>query len=148
MPTLSRRQFISSICVLSIDVAPAETFAGGARVALSGYDPVSYFTEGRPEKGLAEFTASFDDATYWFKNAEHRSLFIANPERYAPQFQGFCTIDLSRGVKAEPDPEAWTIVNGKLYVFGAKRGPGVFAQDSAAILGKVDEKWPELSKQH
>ena len=53
------------------------------RLALKGYDPVSYFTEGRPEQGSAEYQASFDDATYWFKNAEHRALFVADPDRYA-----------------------------------------------------------------
>jgi hypothetical protein len=146
MAGFSRRQLIGIICGLGLGFLHAPTFAGDGRVALSGYDPVSYFTEGRPEKGLTEFSATFDDAVYRFKNAEHRSLFVANPDRYAPQFQGFCTIDLSRGIKTEPDPEAWTIANGKLYVFGKKRGPGVFAQDGVAILGKVAEKWPELQK--
>src|SRR5689334_6023954 len=87
------------------------------RVGLRGYDPVNYFTEGRPAKGSEQFTASFDEVTYWFKNAENRALFVKDPERYAPQFKGFCAIDLSRGLKTEPDPEAWTIANGKLYVF-------------------------------
>ena len=65
----------------------AETVA--QRIALSGYDPVSYFTAGRPEKGSPEFAAPFDDATYWFKSAEHRAMFLADPDRYAPQYSGF-----------------------------------------------------------
>jgi YHS domain-containing protein len=139
---VSRRQII--VCALSVGI-PAAALSD-PRLALGGYDPVSYFSVGHPDKGLPEFTATFDDATYYFTNAEHRALFVANPEQYAPQFQGFCTIDLSRGLKTEPDPEAWSIVDGKLYVFGKKRGPGVFAQDSSAILKNVAEKWPELRK--
>src|SRR5262249_44611279 len=114
---ISRRKFFGAISTLSVGI-PLSTALGETRLALSGYDPVAYFTEGHPEKGLPEFTAVFDDATYWFKSAEHRAQFASNPERYAPQFQGFCTIDLSRGLKTEPDPEAWSIVDGKLYVFG------------------------------
>src|SRR2546423_3233974 len=83
------------------------------RVALKGYDPVSYFTKGRPEKGSAEFAAAFDGATYWFRNAEHRARFVADPDRYAPQFSGFCAINISRGQKYEADPEAWAIADGK-----------------------------------
>ena len=145
MMNVSRRQVIGAISTLSL-VMPLSAALGEPRLALSGFDPVAYFTDGHPEKGLPEFTAVFDDATYWFKNAEHRAQFVSSPERYAPQFQGFCTIDLSRGIKTEPDPEAWSILDGKLYVFGKKRGPGVFAQDSAAILSKAAEKWPELRK--
>ena len=80
---------------LAVEAAPAT----GKRLALSGYDPVSYFTDGRPEKGSAEYQASFDDATYWFKSAEHRALFVADPDHYAPQFPGYCTVTLSRGAK-------------------------------------------------
>jgi hypothetical protein len=93
------------------------------RVALSGYDPVSYFTEGHPEKGRSEFTFAFDDAIYWFKNVEHRAMFAADPEHYAPQYAGFCTITVSRGGKFEADPEAWKIWDDKLFVFGSKNGP-------------------------
>jgi YHS domain-containing protein len=150
MSYVSRRLLIASILALSA-VAPLHALAGAAgtdeRAALRGYDPVSYFLKAAPEKGSPEFTGSYDDATYWFASAEHRALFLANPDRYAPQFRGFCTIDVSRGVKTEPDPEAWTIVDGKLYVFGKKRGPGVFAQDGAAILAKATDAWPKLNEQ-
>jgi hypothetical protein len=118
-----------------------------SRVALSGYDPVSYFTDGHPEKGTSQFTAAFDDVTYWFKSAEHRRLFIADPDHYAPQFDGFCAITVSRGAKAEPDPEAWTITDGKLYVFRTKQGPTVFSQQTASILEKAAQTWPTLHKQ-
>jgi YHS domain-containing protein len=113
----------------------------GKRVALQGYDPVSYFTEGRPEKGSAEFSAAFEDATYWFKNAEHRALFVADPDRYAPQFGGWCAMSLARGEVVEPDPESWAIAEGKLYVFGQKIGPALFAEHRADNVERAIQNW-------
>jgi hypothetical protein len=126
----------------------AETGAAAAekRVALSGYDPVSYFTDGHPEKGSADYSATFDDATYWFKNPEHRALFVADPDHYAPRFSGYCTIYLSRGEKHEADPEAWAIAGGKLYVFSAKQGVPVFQQQTAEIIYKATQNWPDVRK--
>jgi YHS domain-containing protein len=151
MSNLSRRSILVGLPVLA-------TLAGGRasraaepasparekRLALKGYDPVSYFTEGRPEKGSAEYSATFDDATYWFKSAEHRTLFVNDPDHYAPQFGGHCTIMVSRGEKYEADPEAWTIADGKLYVFSDKKGVPFFEQQTASIVEKAAKNWPEL----
>jgi YHS domain-containing protein len=120
----------------------AEDATNSSRIVLSGYDPVSYFTEGKPEKGLAELSASYDNGTYWFKNADHRATFVANPDRYAPQFGGLCAVDLSRGIKTEPDPEAWTIADGKLYVFSDKRGPSFFAEQGPSIVEAAAKNFP------
>jgi YHS domain-containing protein len=153
MINISRRSVLVSFFMFSLVAQLGETTlaadnpgASANRVALSGHDPVSYFTAGRPEEGLAEFSASFEDATYWFKNAEHHALFVGDPERYAPQFGGLCAIDLSRGNKTEPDPEAWVIVDGKLYVFGKKIGPALFAEQRTSILEKSTQNWRELRK--
>jgi YHS domain-containing protein len=133
-------------CVLGVFIpasAPlAEDATRSSRIVLSGYDPVSYFTEGKPVKGLAELSASYDNGTYWFKNADHRAMFVANPDRYAPQFGGLCAIDLSHGIKTDPDPEAWTIVDGKLYVFSDKRGPSFFAEQGPSIVEAAARNWP------
>jgi YHS domain-containing protein len=118
----------------------------GPRVALKGYDPVAYFTDGKPEKGSSEFTFAFDDTTYWFRNAEHRAKFVSDPERYAPQFDGYCAIQLSRGHKVEADPEAWTITKGKLYVFSMKKGVPKFEKESVEILAKANENLGQLRK--
>jgi YHS domain-containing protein len=147
----SRRSALLALSILgaAAGLGAVETGSSAAekRVALSGYDPVSYFTDGRPEKGSAEYSAAFDDATYWFKSAEHRALFVADPDHYAPQFDGYCAINVSRGMKQEADPEAWAIADGRLYVFSAKQGVPFFQQQTAAIVDKAAEKWPEL-RQH
>jgi YHS domain-containing protein len=151
MSCLSRRSIVTGlpVLVLAATVARVSRAADGGpgtgkRLGLSGYDPVSYFTDGRPEKGLADYQASYDDATYWFKTPEHRATFLADPDHYAPQFQGFCTVTLSRGAKYEADPEAWVIADGKLYVFGAKEAVPRFRAQPVSIVEKATENWAKL----
>ncbi|TMJ35602.1 MAG: hypothetical protein E6G86_19900 [Alphaproteobacteria bacterium] len=79
-----------------------------------------------------------------FKSAEHRTLFAADPEHYAPQFDGYCAVQVSRGHKVEADPEAWTITNGKLYVFSGKPGVPIFQEQPVAIAKKANENWSKL----
>jgi len=148
MSEISRRVFMVGVIAAAScgSAARAQHAAstGDMRVALKGYDPVSYFTDGKPEQGSAEFTFAFDDTTYWFKSAEHKAKFAAEPERYAPQFDGFCAVQLSRGRKVEADPEAWEITNGKLYVFSGKGGVPIFQKQPVAISEKAAENWPQL----
>jgi YHS domain-containing protein len=143
------RSFLVLIAVVAtltaaFETAVAQTPSHGRRVALSGYDPVSYFTPGRPEKGDDAFWFAYDDAIYRFKNAEHRAMFAAEPERYAPQYAGFCAAGLSKGYKEEPDPEAWAIVNGKLYVVALKERIEQFKRDPHSFIDKADANWPRL----
>ena len=119
----------------------AASFAQGnpaepLRVVLKGHDPVAYFTVGRPVKGVAEFKYDWDGERYLFANAGNRDKFAANPERYAPQFSGYCTGSMSRGVRNEADPEAWIIADGRLYLFGA-----VKFRDMAEKDGKQLAVW-------
>lgn len=150
MHPIERRRLIKGLVLLGFFALEESAMAGelvdAPRVSLRGYDPVSYFTEGKPEKGDPAFRAEYDNATYWFKSSEHRSLFVTDPERYAPQFGGFCTIDLSRGLVTEPDPEAWAIADGKLYVFGKKRGPSLFAENGSEYVPLATKNWKELRK--
>jgi YHS domain-containing protein len=108
---------------LSFGAAFAQSGAPSpVRVALKGYDPVAYFTEGKPVKGSATLAHDFDEARYYFSSPKHRDLFAGNPDRYAPRFGGYCTGSMSRGVKNEGDPEIWVIEDGRLYVFGSGKG--------------------------
>ncbi len=111
---------------------------------MSGYDPVSYFTPGHPEKGSNKFWFAFDDAVYYFRDAEHRAIFASAPDRYAPQYAGFCAAGLASGEKHEPDPEAWAIVNGKLYVVALKERIEEFKKDPGGFIGRADANWREL----
>jgi len=110
-------------------------------LAIKGYDPVAYFTIGRPERGLPEIEFEWDEHRYRFIRAEHRELFKADPVRYAPQFGNFCAMALTRGDLEEANPENWLISDGKLYVFGkpAPMGPVLFGQDLPGNIAKANE---------
>jgi YHS domain-containing protein len=153
MAGASRRLVLAAFSALGASAAfQTRLAAQGAkpaspeRVALNGYDPVAYFTDGRPAKGSGEFSASFDGTTYHFKNAQHRALFVADPDRYAPQYKAYCAITIARGAKQEVDPEAFLIWNGKLYMFAGKPGVDMFKQEAAAIVAKAESAWPEVNK--
>jgi YHS domain-containing protein len=139
-----RRLFLTAICgCVFAASARAQNWSPG-RVALSGYDPVSYFTVGHPERGSRRFTHAFDGANYLFVSEEHRRLFAADPVRYAPQFNGYCAISMSQGIKNEADPGAWAIRNGKLFVFGSKEGVPQFNGNPDMIAGEANEAWVKL----
>ena len=147
MGGLSRRSVVIGFPIVALAasgrgiVAADGLLTGEKRLALKGYDPVSYFIEGHPEKGSAEFQAVFDDTIYWFKSAEHRALFAGDPDHYAPQFRGYCTNTMSRGEYWEADPEAWAIVDGKLYVVGSKKGLVRFQNQTATAIEMANENW-------
>jgi YHS domain-containing protein len=146
--SLTRRAFLALAITTAVaspaSIVRAETPSHAVRLALHGYDPVSYFTEGHPEQGVERLSVSFDDAVYWFASEQHRAMFIANPDAYAPQYKGFCAISVSRNMIAEPDPKAWAISDGKLYVFSSPAWVARFEQDKVAILAQGAENWPEL----
>jgi YHS domain-containing protein len=148
MQQVTRRALNMALVGLALSaLVPRRLLAAEAateRVALKGYDPVGYFTDHKPVKGSAQFTASYDDVTYWFENAAHRATFVANPERYAPQYDGFCAINVARGHKYEADPEAWKIADGKLYVFLGKQGVPMFTAEKSKIVAQANANWPEL----
>jgi hypothetical protein len=85
-------------------------------LAIKGYDTVAYFTDSKATAGKKEFQYAWRDAKWEFISAEHRAMFIASPEKYAPQFGAFCALGVSMEAAVQVDPEAWTIVDGKLYL--------------------------------
>ena len=148
MGDLSRRCFVSAVLAVAFCCgnAAAQKHVADRRPAsrAQGLRPDLVFHRRQAGKGSSEFTFAFDDTTYWFKSAEHRDKFASDPERYAPQFDGFCALQLSRGLKVEADPEAWTITNGKLYVFSGKGGVPKFQEQPVAIAEKAGENWHQL----
>ncbi|MCB0569076.1 MAG: tat pathway signal sequence domain protein [Phaeodactylibacter sp.] len=84
--------------------------------AIDGYDPVAYFTRHQPVKGLPGITFEWEGAIWHFASKDNRELFAEKPERYAPQYGGWCAYGWAQGYPAKIDPEAWSIVDGKLYL--------------------------------
>ena len=112
-------------------------------VAISGYDAVAYFTEGKAVQGTSEFEHVWQDATWHFSSAEHRDLFASDPERYAPEFGGFCALAMSYGTVAKADPEMWAIVEGKLYLNYNEYARETFHKNLAENIAKADTKWAD-----
>ena len=147
-----------ALLVIFLAVVPSTwVLAGGVNkliatdsfgVAIKGYDTVAYFTEGRAVKGKEELEFVWQDATWRFSSAAHRGLFAANPERFAPKFGGHCAMGMSRNKKVAADPEAWTIVDGKLYMKFNKAARDQWRQNTADNIKKGEENWTKLSKQN
>lgn len=110
-------------------------------IAVNGYDVVAYFTDSNAIKGTEEHTVSWKDAKWLFASAEHASLFKANPEKYVPQYGGYCAFGCSRGYKAKTDPDAWTIVNGKLYLNYNAAVKNTWSRDMENYIKKSDAAW-------
>jgi YHS domain-containing protein len=107
---------------------------------------VAYFTQSKPVKGSSTFSYQWMNSTWWFASAEDRDEFVGNPEKYAPPYGGYCAYGVSQGHTAPIDPEAWTIIEVKLYLNYSK---GVKNTWSGAIPKHIDEanrNWPGLHK--
>jgi YHS domain-containing protein len=122
-------------------VVNASAFTG---TAIEGYDPVAYFNEGRPVEGKSEFAHDWMDATWYFASAEHRDLFAADPDKYAPQYGGYCAWAVSQGYTAKIDPEAWKIVDDRLYLNYSKDVQAQWVQDIPGNIAKGDANWPKI----
>ncbi len=116
--------------------------AGG--VALHGYDPVAYFVAGKPAAGNAAYTATHNGATYRFATGSNRDAFERNPDRYAPQFGGYCAMGVALNKKLDVDPDAWSIVDGKLYLNVSKKVQSDWKKDVPGNIAKADKNWPAI----
>ena len=111
---------------------------------LSGYDPVAYFTDAKPVRGSGYHTAVHEGVTYAFANAEHRSMFLANPQKYLPAYGGYCAYGVAVGKKFVVDPEAWRIVDGKLYLNLDKDIQQKWEKDIPWYIKKAEANWAQI----
>jgi YHS domain-containing protein len=142
------RSFLPVLIVAALLSAPVLAVApvnhDRSGLALQGYDAVAYFTDGRPVPGKAEFTHSWNGATWRFASREHRDLFAAAPEKYAPQYGGYCAKAVSENDTAAIDPQAWKIVDGKLYLNYSPKVQKLWEQDIPGRIASADKNWPGL----
>jgi len=114
--------------------------------ALSGYDPVAYFSAEKPTKGDAQYAYSWNGASWLFSSAENLEKFRSNPEAYAPQFGGYCAYAVSEGHTANGDPEAWKIVDGKLYLNYNKEIKQKWEENQTERIEKGVTNWEGFKK--
>lgn len=116
-------------------------------VAIKGYDPVAYFTDGHAVKGTREYVYEWNNAKWYFKDDSHRNLFAADPERYAPRYGGYCAATLaSTGEAAGVDPQAFKIIDGKLYLSWNKKLIDKFADGGDKAIQTADENWSKINQ--
>jgi len=132
---------LGSSPALAVDPIYTGTFSS---LALKGHDPVAYFTEGRPALGSKQFEHEWNGATWRFASARHRDLFRADPERYAPQYGGYCAYAVAHGGTAPGDPEVWKIVDDKLYLNVNRDIAQEWAKDIPGFIATADAKWPGI----
>ena len=115
-----------------------------AGIAIKGYDPVAYFTDGKPALGTKEFTAEYQGAIYQFASAAHRDAFKQNPTKYAPQFGGFCAMGAVFEKKLDGDPNLWKVVDGKLFLNVGEPAQKRWLEDIPGNVSKADGNWPKI----
>jgi len=126
-------------------VDPVYKYSGA--LALKGYDPVAYFNDGKAVEGSDQFTHAWNGANWRFASPENRDAFAREPEKYAPQFGGYCAWAVSHGYTAKGDPSAWKIVDGKLYLNYNQDVKAKWEQDVPGYISKGDENWPRFLKE-
>jgi YHS domain-containing protein len=115
-----------------------------AGVAIQGYDPVAFFTDGKPVKGDSKILSKRDGAIYFFASKKHKELFNANPSKYEPVFGGYCAYGVSRNRLVEIDVDAFQIVDGKLLLQYSKSVRDDFNKDTNGNLAKANANWTGL----
>lgn len=116
------------------------------RLAIDGYDPVAYFTDAKPVRGTPQFEYAWKGAKWFFASAAHRDAFKNEPEKYAPQYGGYCAYAVAINNTAKIDPFAWKVVGDKLYLNFNKKIKAKWEQEQAAYIAKADANWPKLLK--
>lgn len=147
----TRRAFLTltltaSVAALLPQVSLAETaktYANGG-IAIDGTDPVAYFREGAPVAGDPAFTHDWNGATWRFSSAANRDAFAADPQAYAPQYGGYCAWAVSQGYTASTTPEAWKIVDGKLYLNYSRRIQRRWERDIPNHIVAANSNWPRV----
>ena len=114
--------------------------------AVSGYDTVAYFTEGKAIKGSSKYITKYQGAEWRFKNAENLSAFTANPEQYAPQYGGYCAWAVANNDTAKGDPQYWTIYEDKLYLNYDADIQSKWLKEKAFFIRSADQNWPNVIK--
>lgn len=144
------RQFINLIFISSLlfsfnSFAKSPIYTGYfSSDAVSGYDTVAYFTQSKAVKGSKKFKYKYQGENWYFSSKAHLDLFTANPEKYAPQYGGYCAYAVAKNTTASADPKQWTIEDGKLYLNYDASIQKTWLQDKVNYIDKANQNWPNV----
>ncbi len=151
---ISKYTFLASLFALLFSLQVNTSFAKEDQVytgfwgnkAVSGYDTVAYFTEGKPVKGNSKFKYKYEGAEWFFSSATNLELFKNDPEKYSPQYGGYCAWAVSQGHTASADPKQWHIDSGKLYLNYDAAVQKDWLKDKTGFIELADQNWPSVLK--
>ena len=130
-----------SMTVLAADI---DINADEKDLAIKGYDPVAYFTDQQAKLGISAYSATYKGATYHFASKENKERFEANPTEYVPQYGGYCAFGVAMNKKFDTDPEAWKVVDNKLYLNLDKSVQKRWLEDTAGYIASADSNWTNI----
>ena len=143
----SLKSVVAGIALSVIALASvAGEFNESNGVAIKGYDPVAFFKENKPVRGKDDLRFEYKGSTFVFANADNRAAFAADPEKYAPQYGGYCAFGTARGYKADIDPSTFTVIDGRLYLNYNTQVQREWAADTNRFIRQANERWPTVSK--
>ncbi|MBC7828786.1 MAG: YHS domain-containing protein [Chitinophagaceae bacterium] len=134
---------LSFLISVTVRAQKPEVF-NNSGTAISGYDAVAYFSDGKHMEGKTEFSHHWKSANWHFASAKNLEAFKKDPEKYAPQYGGYCAYGMAQGYKAPTDPAAWSIVNGKLYLNYNKDVQKLWNENQAKSIERSDKNWPGI----
>jgi YHS domain-containing protein len=140
------RLLLFALCTIGSGAALAGEFFEKDGAALRGYDPVAYFTVAEPQKGRPTLPYEYKGSTFYFSTDENRRAFMKDPEKYAPQFGGYCAYGTAQGYKVSTQPDAFAIVDNKLYLNYDRDVRTLWQKDVPGNIARAEENWPEVSK--
>ena len=115
--------------------------------AIKKYDAVAYFEEGKASKGVRDIYYIWKGKKWYFKSKKHEKLFVKNPEKYIPQYKGYCAYALSQGSLAKANPKVFSLVDGKLYFNVSKKIQKKWESQKSSYIKLADQQWLNLSPQ-
>jgi YHS domain-containing protein len=145
---IARRAAVALLVSLAIPIAAfgQRVNADRSKLAVKGYDVVAYFDDGRAVAGSTAFEHEVGGVRYRFASAANRDRFVQDPQRYLPQYGGFCAYAVSKGYTADTDPQAWRIVDGRLFLNYDRGVQRLWEEDIPGRIAKGDANWPGLSR--
>ena len=147
---INRRILLLSIATFAVAGMNTSVLAGKPQIytnsstgiAINGYDPVAYFTVGKPVEGSQKFSHQWRGAKWHFSSEANKAKFAAAPQKYSPQYGGYCAFAVSYGSTATTVPEAWTIVDNKLYLNNSLGVRSRWKTDIPGYIKKANANWP------
>ncbi|MBX7141495.1 MAG: YHS domain protein [Chitinophagales bacterium] len=143
MPLINK-WFLCLLLIPAFSLAQKPEVFSVSDQAIRGFDPVAYFTEGYPAEGLKQFHYRWNNSNWYFSSEKNLKLFIADPEKFAPQYGGWCAYGMAKGYKAKTEPDAWSIVGGKLYLNYSTGIRDEWNKKQSEYISAADKNWPTV----